>query len=545
MSANSDQLVCDWDGCSSSFAGISNLRRHVYDNHTPEVTVRINEETYSVERDLLGFHCVMCNKTLKTTSTFKVHIANAHNGTTSNFSLNKLTEKRKRSFSTAPTIKVTKVYDKNEIQQAINLSKESSVLSKEIATVAAAGFLDAEIAEQQKALLLTDLLNLQPIAVETPNKNYYLLGDGCTITELSANQPSASFTVPQLKVPTTHSRVTQQSLLRHLIASSGISNILVNEVYVEMDENISNVANKDWVFSPQSKYAVSQLFAGCILLDGTKALLINCIESYGRKSGNDAHAERYSISDRETSIPAHNDRYDSVCVRLMNKDNSLKLVIGTFSCNLLVTSSCTINENPVVCVGPSTDSFKPSNQTQIFLNKTSVDKSLMLLSDNDCHQLYPHDQMEQLKQIRSKFYREETYSKCRCASDFTKGHIYQPCSIWTLLNSSSTKEESQARKASEIFNKIAMQVINSSNCSKQTAVLDKSALKWFDNKNGDIATKVQEMKQLFGEDTSIVIIGNSKLDEQLKQLAKLLVTPIQKANEVVKSRLAQKLFNNP
>lgn len=73
----------------------------------------------------------------------------------------------------------------------------------------------------------------------------------------------------------------------------------------------------------------------------------------------------------------------------------------------------------------------------------------------------------------------------------------------------------------------------------------KSALNWFDNKNGDMAMKVQKMKQLFEEDSSIVIIGNSELDEQSNKLAKLLVTPLQMANDVVKSRLAQKLFNNP
>lgn len=221
---------------------------------------------------------------------------------------------------------------------------------------------------------------------------------------------------------------------------------------------------------------MSQLFAGCILLDGTKALLINCVESYGRKKDNDPHAEQYSVTDRETSIPAHSDRYDSVCVRLINRDNSIRLIIGTCSCNLLVTPSCTIDEDPVICVGPSTNSFKPSNQTQIFLNKKSVDKSLTLLSNNDCCQLYSHDQLEQLKQVRSKFYREETYTKCRCASDFTKGYIYQPCSIWTLLYSYSKKtEESQARKALEIFNIIATEV-NNSKRNEQPAVLKKGFL---------------------------------------------------------------------
>jgi hypothetical protein len=50
--------------------------------------------------------------------------------------------------------------------------------------------------------------------------------------------------------------------------------------------------------------------------------------------------------------------------------------------------------------------------------------------------------------------------------------------------------------------------------------LKKYFLDWFDDKNGDIAMEVQVMQELFGEDDSIVIIGNSNLDEHLKQLVK-------------------------
>lgn len=520
-------------------------KKNEYVHNVPNCIVN-RSVFYSAVRDPQGFTCVVCHNILKKTSTFKAHVTNAHDGTIRTFNINSLTGKRKFDFSSTATIKLPKVYDKSEIQQAIDTSKEDSILTKEIAIISAAGFLGSDITEQQKSLLLIDLLKLEPIAVKTPNKDYYLLGNNLSITELSVNQPSASFKIPPLHVSTAHSSTVHQSLLQHLITNSRISNILQNEVYMEIDENISNTANIDWIDSPQSRYAVSQLFAGCILLDGTKALLINYVESYGRKKDNDPHAEQYSVTDRETSIPAHNDRYDSVCVRIMNKDNRIKLIIGTFSCNLLVTSSCTIDKNLVICVGPPTNSFKPSNQTQIFLNKKSVDKSLILLSNNGCCQLYPYDQLEQLKQVRSKFYREETYTKCRCASDFTKGHIYQPCSIWTLLHSYSKKtEESQARKASEIFNRIATEINNSSKRNEQPAVLKKGFLDWFNDKNGDIAMEVQVMQELFGEDDSIAIIGNSKLDEHLKQLAKLLVTPIQTANEVVENRLAQKLFNNP
>lgn len=100
----------------------------------------------------------------------------------------------------------------------------------------------------------------------------------------------------------------------------------------------------------------------------------------------------------------------------MNRDNSIKLIIGTFSCNLLVAPGCIIDDSLVIRVGPLTNSFKPSNQTQIFLSKKSVENSLTLLSNNDCCHLYPYDQLEQLKQVWWKFYREEMYTKCRCAS---------------------------------------------------------------------------------------------------------------------------------
>ncbi|KAI8636726.1 hypothetical protein BD408DRAFT_459761, partial [Parasitella parasitica] len=67
--------------------------------------------------------------------------------------------KRISDFSTTATIKLPKIYDKSEIQQAVDTSKEDSILTKEIATVATAGFLGSNITEQQKALLLTDLLS--------------------------------------------------------------------------------------------------------------------------------------------------------------------------------------------------------------------------------------------------------------------------------------------------------------------------------------------------------------------------------------------------
>jgi hypothetical protein len=74
--------------------------------------------------------------------------------------------------------------------------------------------------------LLTDLLNLELIAVKTPNKDFYLLGSNLSITDLAVNQLSANFVIPSLHVSTAHASAAHQSLLQHLTANSGISNIL-------------------------------------------------------------------------------------------------------------------------------------------------------------------------------------------------------------------------------------------------------------------------------------------------------------------------------
>jgi hypothetical protein len=87
----------------------------------------------------------VCPNILKATSTFKVHVANAHDGTTSTFNVNNPKGKRKSSFSPTVITKLPRVYDKSETQQAIDTSKEDSVLTKEIATVAAAVFFCIQI----------------------------------------------------------------------------------------------------------------------------------------------------------------------------------------------------------------------------------------------------------------------------------------------------------------------------------------------------------------------------------------------------------------
>lgn len=50
--------------------------------------------------------------------------------------------------------------------------------------------------------------------------------------------------------------------------------------------------NKDWAFFPQLRYAVSQLLAVAILVEQSSAILVNCIELYGRLKSTNTHYEQ-------------------------------------------------------------------------------------------------------------------------------------------------------------------------------------------------------------------------------------------------------------
>ncbi|KAL0098233.1 hypothetical protein J3Q64DRAFT_1818359 [Phycomyces blakesleeanus] len=545
MSQESNIFVCLADGCTQSTFNKATLKRHQYDLHTMEVLIRIKEVKHAIKREQRGFACPVCLKTLKTTSTFKIHVNDLHEGTMQIFNAKSLNVKRKSEFS-SPTLKLPKVCSKDEIKTAIDTLKENDILTNDLATIAAMSAMGSDTIDQQRLLLMTEMMNAHPIALtSTDKRQYYLLGSSSTIKELASSQPSVNFIIPLLQQNTiTENVIGKKNLLDYIISNSPLSRLLKNEIYWEINQETLEMANHDWRTNPQSRYGVSQLFAGCILLDGTNALLVNCIETYGRKKDVDPHAERYSKGEQYNSLPACDDIYESVCTRSIYNDESNKLIIGTFSCNMLITSSCTIEENPKISVGPSTNSFQPSKQTRIYLHEKSIKKARLLLKEDKCDRLYTYDLLEQVKQIRSKFYRTETYSRCRCSSEYTKGHIYQPYTVFTLFfYDSNQTEDSAAKRASEIFNRIATEVHTSTKHDRRP-VLNKNTLEWFIGKSGDIADIVNCIARLFETSDEIEIIGNMKLDEQLKLLAKLCSTPIKTANDTVIGRLVQKLILN-
>jgi hypothetical protein len=442
----------------------------------------------------------------------------------------------------SPKTKLPKTFSESDIKTAQNTLNDTKTLTKPIATLAAAGGLEYTIQDQQRTLVLTEITNLTPIGLLSEPQTYYLLGSPSQVQEIHEKQPKVIFSIPPEPSSLPNHHDTDHTLLTFLMRNSSMASLLKNETYHELNDLDLKKANSDWLTNQEARYAVSQMFAGCILLDGTKAILVNCVEPYGRKKSIDPHYERYSKDDYNSSIPDSSCHHKQACVRLFESDNSSKLVIGLFSCNLLVTSSCTLSANPVICVGPSTTSFTPTNNTKIFLHDKSIQAAEKLFNDKGCSQIYPHDILNQCKQVRSKFYRIETYSTCRSSSTFTLGHLYQPYTIWTLYDYDSAQTmDSQAKRGSLIFQKIALNVLESIK-NNVDPFIEKNALENYQDDGGELAGTVKEILKLFGQNKRIGIIGNKDLDKHLQSIAKIMGSSLTTANEVVKEKLTKLFF---
>lgn len=162
------------------------------------------------------------------------------------------------------------------------------------------------------------------------------------------------------------------------------------------------------------------------------------------------------------------------------------------------------------------------------------------MNDKGCSQLYPHDILNQCKQVRSKFYRVETYSSCRCSSTYTLGHLYQPYTIWTLYDYDSAQTiDSQAKLGSLLFQKIALNVLESSK-NLVDPFIEKKTLENFQDKGRELAATIEEMLKLFGKNECIDIIDNKDLDKHLQSIAQSMSSSLRTANEMVKERLTKK-----
>ncbi|ORZ00276.1 hypothetical protein BCR43DRAFT_468312 [Syncephalastrum racemosum] len=126
--------------------------------------------------------------------------------------------------------------------------------------------------------------------------------------------------------------------------------LLSKRSYVEMTIDIAGTLNADWVVFPQYRFVCTQFLAGAIVVNNKdEAVMINCAEIYGRRS---TVGHGHLTSPSSTSLPQSNTKYPNAWMTIKTDSDGSKLVLGTKSWNVLVTSSMRIDAiRPPCCRG--------------------------------------------------------------------------------------------------------------------------------------------------------------------------------------------------
>ncbi|KAI9595880.1 hypothetical protein BDF19DRAFT_413340 [Syncephalis fuscata] len=403
------------------------------------------------------------------------------------------------------------------------------------ATLSACGALKETPDAQRKTLRVVDALELKPIALTGPDGfEYNLLGDSSVVSRLVAYQPAVTFNAAHSeKSKTVDDNIgCSSSDLSHLIQHGPYNNCISINDFSELDAKLCYHLNKDWRFKKSMMYFCSQVLAGAILMEGTTAILVNCLEVYGRTPSVDAHHERFLTgkSSRMTSHPPNDSLYPGVHATIQYEDNSRRLVIGTNAMNALVTSSIRIDNEIEPDVGSSTMQFKPTCKTRIFVSSKSAKYAMEFIEQKPPCELYPFDTCSQLRQLRSKFNNPTTYLLLRSSSSYTNRCYLRPYTIWTLADFDSTAAlPSQSSMASKMFQLVIFAVINGTNALKK----DEIETLYADCSDGVTKASLEAILNQFGSSDELMVLKNTNLNMVLKQMATSMMTDLQRINKKV------------
>ncbi|ORZ21791.1 hypothetical protein BCR41DRAFT_282659, partial [Lobosporangium transversale] len=305
-------------------------------------------------------------------------------------------------------------------------------------------------AEKKKALLFVELLEAAPIvAKNNQGDEEILFAHVKKLERLSFKGPFSISTETALFdniSADVQCSKCQPTPAPEVFQSSPYASILEQRKYVELDKKVSQFLNEDWALENTARRcACAKILAGCILVKTTTsnphAILVNCIEVYGRKKHVYVHCEPFQVSKgiaTKTSTPgSHEHRYVDVYPTTMHSNDGERLVIGTHTMNALVTSSIRIDQKEKPSVGGKTLSFlvedeRSSFNTRIYLDQESIDRAMEIASDKDVWYSERENKVEQIRQIRSKFVKLQSYLLCRAWGPLTPSHLMQPYSIFTL-----------------------------------------------------------------------------------------------------------------
>ncbi|KAI8638230.1 hypothetical protein BD408DRAFT_446960 [Parasitella parasitica] len=474
--------------CKTEFPSPVKLYNHSYDVHVNTLQVTINKKTSVVER--IDGTCSVLSRA----------------------------EKR-RDLETDDDENISSVLIKHHkpSKGEIDFGTDSSVtfqtsaqFDNDTAVLLACNSLSSSPRIQNNCVLAAKIGKLKPILLTSSNgKIYPFLTASDNINDVLSDEPTGTWSLP-----TVNKRVTEGSsistnaddLFKHIVSTSPIYRHIADQQYVEFSEQITQEIRS-------------------ILLSGSTALLINCVESYGRLKTVDSHHERRTGSaTHNSSFPKTVSKYGQIAVCLTQDDNTNKQTIT----------------NNTIEMGPSTNNFVPLPNTKIYLNTDHLKLGKILLEDETATCIDQSYVFYQLRQLRSKFYCLSTYSLCRSFSSTISDISYRPYTIWTLCEYDSAQTlDSQSHKLSKMFQSIASEVFKNGSAAHIEVMLFHKLHNTL--KDGAVKDAIGQIINL-QENGLIVVIDNLKLSSLLQTLADSMTTSLKNSNQTAAKLLSQHLY---
>ncbi|KAI8140731.1 hypothetical protein BJV82DRAFT_519582, partial [Fennellomyces sp. T-0311] len=291
------------------------------------------------------------------------------------------------------------------------------------------------------------------------NESHALLSSSKGVSYLLAKEdglwklPMSTHLHASYSIPNEHHRID------YLKRFGPSSEYLKQNKYQELDEATVEMINADWILEPATPYIFAQVFVGAILINSTSALLVNCVEPYGRQRCYDAHFER-QLPRSESSYPEGTSKYGDINITLVMSEQNSKLVCGTTTANILVTSSSRLDIPNTTSMGPFTSNFTPNHQTLVFVDEKSLRAAQALRERKSVEQVQGGPAFASLRQLRSKFGDISTYMRTRASSKLASALHLRPSTIWTVSDYDSPQQgASQEKIGSKVFQHISQQVM--------------------------------------------------------------------------------------
>jgi hypothetical protein len=285
----------------------------------------------------------------------------------------------------------------------------------------------ASVVEKQKTLGIVEVLGLKPFSIKDAHGvEQNALAHSSVISRLPARPAELRSVLSQKRKLDEHESCSNCSPAlapgsEHVFSSSPYAARLATRQYVEMNDEICELLNRDWQLSPHLRFSCAVIIAGCLLVNfrNGQAVIANTVEVYGRQKTVDIHHESFVDQKGQpatTSLPPSIKMpYKKVWPATVSTIDGKRLIIGTKSFDALITSSLQLDRVVEPSIGASTPSFVLSDTssslaTKNFLDAEHLEIGLKMAKNKDTWSISSCDLLYQLQQVKTKFFDVSTFT---------------------------------------------------------------------------------------------------------------------------------------